>query len=112
MANGVLHERLDAEMGQQSGCEGGRHCHLRTQAICESQFLYVEVAVRELHLLFEAYLLNRVLRQQGAHHFAELCHRVDRSFRSIRANKGADRVERVEEEVRPQLHLEAAKSSI
>src|SRR6185436_9666418 len=94
------------------GCERGRiDVLLEDEALAEAVALELEVAVEELELLPQRLRGTVAAREHGAQEVAEAREHALGPVRVV-AQRGRDRVQRVEEEVRRELRLQRAEACL
>ena len=105
MADGVLHQRLQDQMGHACIQRLWRDVHHDRQPVLQARLLDLEVGLEKGELLAQRHLLRLLVLEGGAQEVAEA---GDHSPGGLRfgGDERRDRVQRVEEEVRLQLHLE------
>jgi hypothetical protein len=102
---GVLDERLQKEPWHLGGAERVGHVERHGKAVAEADLLDLEVEAEHVALLGEGAGGRLARLERAAQQLGELDdHRV--RARRVGPHHPRDRVERVEEEVRPQLHAQ------
>jgi len=102
MEDGILHQRLQKQRGQQA-VEGLRFdMRLDGKALAEANFFDGQEALQQLELLTQGYERSFAEAQGQAQEFREQNAHLLR-FRGVDAGQGADGIETVEKEVRVDL---------
>jgi hypothetical protein len=109
VAQGVLHDRLQDEGRDERAGDLVVDLPGDAQAIAEPDLLDLEVLAEELELARERRLEVKGRAQQPAEHLAEQRDHLDRAGGVAAADQHRDAVERVEQEVRLELHAERAE---
>src|ERR671939_594625 len=108
VADGVLDDGLQDEVRDAHVERFGVNLDARREAVLKTYPLDLQVTMQELHLLIQRDLLRAGVLQRQAQEVAEARdHRAGRL--SVLVEQGRDGVERVEEEVRVELHLQSLK---
>src|SRR5215470_14990716 len=83
--------------------------HLGDEPVLEADLLDAQVAIEQVQLVAERDQLRVVLLQDPAEELAQLREGADRGTRLAGADERGHGVEGIEEEVRPELHLQRAE---
>src|SRR6267378_2550558 len=106
VTNRVFDERLEDQIGHLGVERFGLGVHHRFEAVPEPNLLDVEVAPQELQLLLQRHLLRTRTVEHPPQQVAEPCQHADGEGILTGANQLADGVQRIEQEVRLELHPE------
>jgi hypothetical protein len=106
VANGILDERLQQETGHHHAEQIIVCAHADLEASFEARQFNRDEVVEERELLAECHDRLGGVAERRAQQIAQLRHQPSRHLR-VRFGQRADRVERVEEEVRMQLRAQA-----
>jgi hypothetical protein len=108
--HGVLRQRLEHQAGHQRREAFGRDVILDLQPVLEADALDLEVAADEIQFALERVHRLLAVLQRAAQELAEAGDDVLGLAGAVVADEAGDGVERVEQEVRVQLHLQRVEA--
>src|SRR2546427_508189 len=106
VTNRVFDERLEDQIGYLGVERFSLGVHHRFQALPEPDLLDVEVVPQELQFLLQRHLLRTRTIEHPPQEIAEPCQHADGEGILTGTNELADGVQRIEQKVRLELHLE------